>query len=119
MGAGMVAVGQYLVFVGGRGNSNWTSMHACDVERMWWLVFHVMPDGATVSAADGAIKPLSLFMLPRIHSCAMCYVQEERKIVAFLGHPEKDPPPIFVVACGQALAITNLREDMLAMFATF
>jgi hypothetical protein len=89
-------------------------MYACDVTRMWWFVFHIMPDGETVSLADGSVSQLGLFMLPRIHSCAICYAEEKRQIVAFLGYPEKDPPPLFVVSCGEALGVINLRDDMLS-----
>jgi hypothetical protein len=107
-GAGMVRIGRYLIFFGGRMNNDWSLMYACDLIRMWWFVFHVVPDGQTVSIADGSVSELGLFMLPRLHSFGMCYVHETRQIVAFLGHP-----PIFVISCGEALSIINLREDML------
>jgi hypothetical protein len=115
MGAGMVRIGNYLFFFGGRANTEWTLMYACDLKRMWWFVFHVMPDGDTVSVTDGSISDVGLFMLPRIHSFGMCYVKETRQIMAFLGHPEKDPPALFIVAVGEAFSIISLREDMLAM----
>jgi hypothetical protein len=114
MSAGMVRVDKYLFFFGGRANNDWTLMYACDIGRMWWFIFHVVPDGETVSAADGSVSDSGLFMLPRIHSFSMCYVKETKQIVAFLGHPEKDPPPLFVVSCSEALGIIHLREDMLA-----
>jgi hypothetical protein len=80
---------------------------------MWWFVFHVVPDDDTVVVADGSVSESGLFMLPRIHSFGMCYVKETRQIVAFLGYPEKEPPPIFIVACGEALSVLSLRDDML------
>lgn len=113
MCAGMVSVGKYVFFFGGKGTTNWTLMYACDTVRMWWFVFHIMPDGETVSVADGSISDLGLFMLPRIHSFGVCYVKEKRQIVAFLGHPEKDPPPLFVVSIGEAMGVINLRDDMI------
>jgi hypothetical protein len=113
MGAGMVLVGKYLFFFGGRANNEWTLMYVCDVHKMWWFIFYVEPDGETVSVVDGSVSVVGLFMLPRIHSFGMCYVPETRQIVAFLGHPEKDPPPLFVVSCGEALSIINLRDDLL------
>lgn len=112
MGSGMVAVDKYVFFFGGKANSNWTLMYACDVEKMWWFVFHVMPDGESVSIADGTVTDLGLFMLPRVHSFGVCYTRETREITAFLGHPEKDPPPLFIVSVGEALGVINLREDM-------
>jgi hypothetical protein len=112
-GAGMVRIGKYLFFFGGRANSEWTLMYACDLHKMWWFIFHIEPDGETVSVADGSVSDIGLFMLPRIHSFGMCYVHEKRQIVAFLGYPEKDPPPIFVVSCGEALSVINLRDDLI------
>jgi hypothetical protein len=98
MGAGMVGIGKYLIFFGGRANNDWTLMYACDVTRMWWFVFHVVPDGETVSLADGQISQSGLFMLPRLHSFGICYEARTRQIIAFLGHPEKDPPVLFIIS---------------------
>lgn len=116
LGSGMVLVNNYLFFFGGKSASNWTLMYACDTDRMWWFIFHVMPDGDTVSIADGSVNELGLFMLPRMHSFAVCYVKEKREIVACLGHPMKDPPPLFCVNIAGALSVLHLREDMLQMF---
>jgi hypothetical protein len=115
LASGMVRIGKYAFFFGGRANSNWTLMYACDLSAMWWFVFHVMADGETVSVTDGSLSDIGLFMLPRIHSFSMCYVSETRQIVALLGHPEKDPPPLFLVSVGEAMAVVNLRDDMLEM----
>jgi hypothetical protein len=112
MGAGMVQFGRYVFFFGGRASSATTLIHACDLTTLWWFVFHVMPDGETVSVADGSVSELGLFMLPRIHAFSMCCVRETRQILAFLGAPEKDPPPVFSVAIGEAMSIVNLRDDM-------
>jgi hypothetical protein len=114
MGAGMVIVEKYAFFFGGRANNSSTLMYACDLTTLWWFVFHVMPDGETVSVADGSVSELGLFMLPRIHAFSMCYVKESRQILAFLGAPEKDPPPVFSVAIGEAMSIIHLRDDMVA-----
>ena len=113
MGSGMVAIGKYVFFFGGKANNDWTLMYACDTKRMWWFIFHVTPDGETVSVADGSVSDLGLFMLPRIHSFGVCYVKEKRQIVAFLGHPEKDPPPLFIVSVGEAMSVIHMRDDMI------
>ena len=113
MGSGMISIGKYVFFFGGKANNDWTLMYACDTNRMWWFIFHVMPDGETVSVADGSVSDLGLFMLPRIHSFGVCYVKEKRQIVAFLGHPEKDPPPLFIVSVGEAMSVIHLRDDMI------
>jgi hypothetical protein len=115
MGAGMVRVGKYGFFYGGKADTNATLMYACDLTTFWWFVFHVTADGETVSVADGTVSELGLFMLPRIHSFSMCYVKENRQIMAFLGSPEKDPPPLSFVAIGEAMAIINLRDDLVSL----
>ncbi|KAH0786603.1 Kelch motif family protein [Histomonas meleagridis] len=111
--AGMVQVEKYLFYFGGKANNKWTLMYACDLSKMWWFVFHVMPDGESVSISDGSISDQGLFMLPRIHSFGVCYIKEKRTIMAFLGYPEKDPPPLFSVYIGDAMAVVHLREDMI------
>ncbi|KAH0794715.1 Kelch motif family protein [Histomonas meleagridis] len=113
--AGMVLVEKYLFYFGGKANNKWTLMYACDIQRLWWFVFHVMPDGESVSISDGSVSEQGLFMLPRIHSFGVCYVAEKRTILAFLGYPEKDPPPLFTVYIGDAMAVIHHREDMLAV----
>jgi hypothetical protein len=116
MGAGMVRIDNHLFFFGGRSDSEWTLAYACDIRRMRWFVFHVVPDGETVSLADGIVNDAGLFMLPRIHSFGFCYEKENREVIAFLGEPERDPPPFFRMALGEALSVINLREDMIAAF---
>lgn len=116
--AGMVQVEKYLFYFGGKlaNNSNkWTLMYACDIKRMWWFVFHIIPDGESVSIADGSISDTGLFMLPRIHSFGVSYIKEKRTIMAFLGYPLKDPPPLFSVYIGDAMSMIHLREDMIAV----
>jgi hypothetical protein len=114
IGSGMVRAGRFAFFFGGRDVTRSTLMYACDLTRMWWFVFHVAPDGETVSAADGMISEAGLFLLPRIHSYGMCYLPQTKQIVAFLGAPEKEPPPFFMVDIGEAMAIINLRDDLIA-----
>lgn len=115
IGPGMVLVDHYLFFFGGKSDLDYTLIYACDIKKMWWFVFHIMPDGDTVSVADGSVSSLGLFMFPRAHSFAVCYVKEKREILAFLGSPEKDPPPISVVSIDEALSFLHLREDMVSM----
>lgn len=117
IGSGMVLVEHYLFFFGGKSDLDYTLIYACDIERMWWFVFHIMPDGDTVSVADGTISNLGLFMFPRSHSFAVCYVKERREIIAFLGSPERDPPPISVLSIEEALSILHLREDLMSMIS--
>lgn len=118
IGSGMVLIDHYLFFFGGKADYDYTLVYACDTTKMWWFVFHIMPDGDTVSVADGVISNLGLFMFPRAHSFAVCYVKERREILAFLGCPEKDPIPTSVVSVGEALSVLHLRDDMLAILSS-
>jgi hypothetical protein len=113
VGAGLVLVEKYLFFFGGKAATEWGLLHACDLERMWWFVFHVAPDSSTVTYADGKIDSVGLFMMPRMHSFCMCYAPERREILSFLGAPLQDPPPIHAVAIAKALGCLHMREDML------
>jgi hypothetical protein len=109
MGAGMVRADRYLFFSGGRANGDWSLMYACDLDRMPWFDFGVLPDGEAVSFADGSVS--GLLMLPRIHSFGMCYVAATRQIVAFLG-TRRRTRPLFVVDLSEALGVIHPREDM-------
>lgn len=116
IGSGMVRIGKYALFFGGKGKGEHTLVYACDLLKMWWFVFHILPDGKSVTLVDGKISEFGLFMLPRIHSFGYCYVKEKREVLAYLGYPEKDPPPLFIISIGEALAFLNLRDDMIDIF---
>jgi hypothetical protein len=115
IGSGIIRVGKYMLFFGGRANTKWTLIYACDLDRLWWFVFYVVPDEETVSWDDGCVCELGMFMLPRVHSFALCYLEEERKVLSFMGAPFRDPPPVSSLALGEALGFLNLREDMQCM----
>jgi hypothetical protein len=113
VGAGLVVVEKYMFFFGGKAESQWGLVYACDLERMWWFLLHIAPDESTVTYADGKVDSIGLFMLPRMHSFCMCYVKGRREIVSFMGTPLKDPPPLNVIAIGKALSAIHMREDMM------
>ena len=114
--SGMVAVDHYLFFFGGKAKSTCTLLYACDITKLWWFVFHVRPDGDTVSLLDGSISESGLFMVPRIHSFAVSYVKQKKQIVACLGYPLEDPTRLFIVSIGEAMAFIHLREDMMSLY---
>lgn len=116
LNAGMCRAGEYLFYFGGKAKNKWTMMYACEVERLWWFVFFVAPDGETTSASDGRISSDGIFLLPRTNSFSTVYVEHKREIAAFLGHPHKVPIPIYTIYIGDALAALHLRDDMCAMF---
>ena len=112
---GMVKVGNYLLFFGGKANSRFNLVYACELSTLWWFVFFVAPDGETTSLSDGKLSTDGLFELPRTDSFSTVYDPVKREVLAFLGHPHKIAVPIFVLSIGQALSFLNLREDMMAM----
>ena len=64
---------------------------------------------------NGKINDNGLFLIPRIHSYACCYMAAKRTIAAFMGYPIHEPPCLFTLYLGDAFAIINLRDDMLDM----
>ena len=113
----LTKVGGYLMYFGGKLKNKWTMVHACELKRMWWFVFFIKPDGESTSVVDGRISSDGLFLLPRMWSFSACYVEQNRELIVTLGHPRRVPPPVSVVYVGDALAVLNLRQDMMDMFA--
>ena len=114
--AGITYAEGYLFFFGGKSKPAWTLMYALDIKKMWWFVFHVLPDGETTTYTDGRIEKIGLFLLPRIDSFGMHYVPKTRSLIGCLGNPFNNPPPFFIITIGEALPIIKLREDMIDMF---
>ncbi|OHT06998.1 Kelch motif family protein [Tritrichomonas foetus] len=113
MSSGMVRSDNLLFYFGGKSkDSNWTVLYAYDIEKRWWFIFHVRPDGETVTLSDGNVSENGIFMLPRVHSFGVAYSRNRRTIVAFLGLPFTDPPNLFMINIGEALGFINLRSDM-------
>jgi len=113
MGAGMVLIGNHAFFFGGKSENSTKLVYCCNMERFWWFVFHIVPDGKTVSLEDGSVNTLGLFLLPDFHNFSAIYSNENREIVAVLGEPHEDPPVINIIKISEAMAHINLREDML------
>lgn len=111
--AALVKFDNFLMFIGGKASSQSTLIYALNLDSFRWFIFHILPDGSTVSAIDGFINELGLFMLPRIHSIGAVYQEENREIIAFLGYPPKEPSTLFILNVGDALSLLHLRSDML------
>lgn len=114
-GAGMIKADHFLFFFGGKSRSDYTLLYALDLTKLWWFIFHLTPDGKTVSIADGNLSDIGLFMVPKMFHFSMFYDQTSREIFAFLGQPEKDPPPVAVLKIGEALGSLHIRDDLLDM----
>lgn len=115
LNAGFVKVDHYLFLIGGKSTSNeeYTLLYACDVNKMKWFLFYLIPDDESVNLSDGYINDEYNFMVPRIASMGIVYSTKSRKIVTFLGRPmEEDPPPINVFDLGDAYSILHLEHDM-------
>ncbi|OHT14071.1 Kelch motif family protein [Tritrichomonas foetus] len=111
----MVAADRYIFFFGGKANTSWTFLYACDAsrkEKMSWFVFDMKPDGETVKTEDGHISDLGLFMLPRLHSFSAAYSQTKKALVGFFGYPQLEPPPIHMISIGEAISVLNQQDDL-------
>jgi hypothetical protein len=110
---GMVAVGQYLIYYGGKDDEEFSLVYACDMKRMRWFNFWIIPDEETVSSADGSIDENGIFYITKMFDFSTSYSPETRKIVACLGCPNRDPPVYSIFSIGEALSILHLRDDLL------
>ena len=105
--------GEVALYFGGKGSAKFAPLYGLNLERRWWFVFPVVPDGLTASIADGRVNASGYFCLPRVHSFGMCYWAPQRMIMAFPGSPETETPVVSVLALGEALPAVALRDDML------
>ena len=112
-GAGMCCFDNNIVYFGGQAQSKWSLVYCLDVSRMWWFVLHVAPDNETVSLNDGMVSEFGLFMVPRVHRFAVGYSKKSRTVIATLGCPMREPPPLFALDVGDAIGVIHLRDDML------
>ena len=111
--AGMVIVDHYALFLGGKANSKFCLLFACDLDTFVWSSLDIVPDYTTVSISDGAVNGLGLFLMPRLHSHSLVYEPKTQSIYGFLGLPEENPPTITKISIGEALAHLHMRDDML------
>jgi hypothetical protein len=111
-----VPADELLFLVGGEASFGYMHLFALDVKRQWWFAFHVRPDNVTVSCDDGTVNKIGLFMLPREHSASVVYSPRERELISVMGSRMNEPPPIFRISIGEALAVVHLRSDMLEAF---
>lgn len=115
--AGMVAVGKFLFFFGGKAGKDFKYgfMFTYDTERKWWFVFYIEPDGDTVSTQDGAVSKEGLFEVPKASGFSIVYNEKERELVETLGEP-MGVAELSVVSIGEALGFLNIRDDMVDCF---
>lgn len=112
--AGMVHFGDFFFYFGGRdsGQGPWSYLYACSISTWTWFIFNVIPDGETVSLDDGKLTKDGTFQLPRLEGYGAVCLPERREFLAFLGSPQKDPPPFFILKLDKALPIVHLHQDM-------
>lgn len=109
----MIAVNGMIFLTGGKSESRTTLVYACDLKRLLWFVFYVVPDGEMTKEQDGCINSNGLFELPRTEHLGASYSKGRREIIAFLGFPLDPTGKIHVLEVGDALSYINLRTDML------
>ena len=119
MNAGLQKVDNYLFFFGGKSSLQWTLIYCCDLNKKWWFIFYIQPDGETATISDGAVSEIGLFLIPEVYSFALTYYPPNRKLIVTLGEPFKDPPPVFTLSIGDALSVLHLRDDMVDIFNKF
>lgn len=119
LNAQMVLVEKYAFFIGGKQNTKYTLVYACDLERLWWFVFHIKPDRVSVQTSDGYVNEIGMFLVPCIHSFALFYCEKRRELGMTLGIPTIDPPPISTFSIGEALGFIHLRDDMIDAFRLY
>jgi hypothetical protein len=112
----IASFGCYLIIVGGERDSAFTYVYGLDIERENWFTLTVLPDGETVTLADGNIKS-GMFQLPREHSSSFVYSPKWRAVVAVMGSRLMDPPPVHTIRLVEAIATLNVKSDMLKMLA--
>jgi hypothetical protein len=112
----LVSADEFIFLIGGDAPAKHMHLFALDVKRRWWFAFHVRPDGETLTTADGHVSKSGLFMLPREHSASVFYSPKERELVSVMGSRLDDPPPVFKIAIGEALAVLHARSDLLEAF---
>lgn len=115
----LVSADEFVFLIGGEASYPYMHVFALDVKRNWWFAFHVRPDGDSLSVKDGVVNKIGLFMLPREHSATVVYSTQERELVSVLGSRMHEPPPVFKISIGEALAVVHLRSDMLEMLVQY
>ena len=114
----LVSADEYVFLIGGEASFPYMHVFALDVKRSWWFAFHVRPDGDSLSLKDGVVNKIGLFMLPREHSATVVYSTQERELVSVMGSRMHEPPPVFKISIGEALAVVHLRSDMLEVLVS-
>ena len=109
------AADEYLFVFGGEKESEFSHIYALNVERKTWMPFHILPDGETLTLADGNVNKNGLFQVPRQHSGIMAYCEKTRTLISTFGSLLQEHSPIYQIAIGEALAILHQRNDMIQM----
>lgn len=113
MNAGMVTVGEYIFYFGGKTDQEYTNIYGYCPKRNWWFILPVVPDGETVSFADGSISESGIFMIPKIYNFSVVYDEYNRQIVVSLGFPHQEFPTLSILDMSEALGVMHLRDDLL------
>lgn len=114
MSAALFYIDNYLILIGGKNQPEYVHVYACNLNRLQWFIFHVVPDLVTVTEHSGQLDKNYDFLIPRISSVSISYSKKKRSILTVLGNPMIDPPPFNVLYIGEALSQLHLRDDMMS-----
>ncbi|EAX97816.1 Kelch motif family protein [Trichomonas vaginalis G3] len=115
MSGNMVSTDKFVFLFGGQKIEKevYDLVYCLDLDKMWWFIFFLSPDGTTTSPEDGYIDKLGLFNIPNAYGCNYLYNEKEREIVYCLGYPSSDPPNVHTISISEALGFLHMRDDML------
>lgn len=119
MGAGMVKIEDYLIFLGGRKNVSQfsskasTNVYSMSLNNFSWRILTVIPDGITTRINDGNVSEDGAFQLPSIHSFSLVYDAAKRMLLTFLGQTSTGQMiEMNSLALCSAVAENHLSHDM-------
>lgn len=105
----------YIILIGGKNQPEFTNVYACNVNRLQWFKFFVVPDEETVNEDSGKIDENGDFLIPRISSVAVSFSKIRGSILTFLGNPMIDPPSFNLLEIREPMAILHHRDDIMNM----
>lgn len=113
LSSGMVNVGQWIFFFGGKTNKDCMDFYAYNIPRKHWIQLPIVPDDITTQFTDGFVDDNEGFRLPNNFSFNYTYSEAHRSIMYFFGQEMSNPPRINHINIGNTLSVLNHSSDML------
>lgn len=114
----MTSFDRYLILIGGEMpptvKKKFSPLYIFDTETQEWEIFHVLPDGRTVSFVDGEIDYSSgEFSLPHCIGSSALYRQKTREVDVLFGKPFSNGNTIYVLSVAEPLSFIHLQTDLI------